>query len=414
MPQIIYHNSDGNRLYLERELEVRTKLNEINQRLALPEPLQEIYCEYFGTTVQAGCVIHELLEDTVDIVFKSEKHFVAIGQLDFWRSQLLRLRNPIDNHIKDVVKRRKLTIEINRKYLHINSYIGSRDKIEQAYNDAMALLEEEVDNELSLLTRLEYRHAAVDKWDINDLLNAQADYHTLFAEAQQSENTYALKRAYAMLARYYEHLGHAGGMQNIFTYAQLAFIQLWYVHQDGNGLSFLGVMANDAINKWSFDYAKTLLKTWARYRQNYHVHNLYADALYLGTWGHLHYKHEKYELARACLTSAYELYDRLGHEENMGRVLLLLGLTYNKLQDYQQGLTVYETAKSVYKDIDKNDYIIRAQHGLGWTHLNMGNHAQAIDIMEDALAKAGEYTQALAGTIRGLNEDIAKAKSFIN
>ena len=414
MSQVIHHEPDGDQIYSERKTIVASNLATIDTRLNSAVQLDKAYYEKFDAIIQAACVIKELLDDTIDVVLKAQGHFTAINQLDFWGSQLIRLRFQIENYVTDETKRKHLTDKIMRQYLFANSFKVNNGNVQKTFNDALDSLQTEADDELTLLTRLAMYHAFINKSDIRELVSIKDAVHTRFAEAQKSPNKYAQKSAYLMMANYYERIAEGNATPQSFRYAHEAVLQIWFVHKDPLGLSSLGTMVNYAIARGYHDYAETLLNTWARYRQSYVLDNLYNDAMYLGARGHLHYKRGNYESAKHCLTGAYQIYQRLGHEENIGRVLLFLGLTHNKLNAYEQGLTSYETARLLYDALKRDEFVIRAEHGLGWTYMNMGNHPRAIQWLEGALTKAEKsYSDTLVGTIYCLREDLALARSSL-
>lgn len=404
--------SHSNQQYYERIAIARSNIQHLRSLLDNPQAIQEDFLKKLSDTLQYSRYMSEVLDEIIRLVFDSKNYLANIGELDFWQAQLLRLFNPITNMIKSPERQLELFALINSQLIFINSLKDNASTAHRNYETALSYLKNVDNDAVDLLIQIEFYNAVIEKWDIRRLIQAEAIYDKLFKQAHQYADEYTLHRAYHMIARYYLRSGTTRDKSKVFGYAQAAFMELWYKSHDTSGLNYLGSLAHIFIQLNKLDYAEKLLQYWSKIRYHLDLRDtyIYSDALYSATWGYLHYANHNYELAEQQLSEAYRHYQFIRHNENMGRILLKLGSTYNKLRQYKTALTTYKIANDFYQALKIEEYQVFVQHGIGWTYLNMGDTSQANKELEKAMEMAQKYPQVLATTINSIKLDLSKTQ----
>lgn len=367
-----------------------------------------------SNTIQCARNLQELLEDLIDVTFKAKTYLVNTGKIDFWRAQLVRFLNPITDLIPSENRKSELFARINCQFIFTDALVGTATGAKNTYNNTLYFLEKVNNDAVHQLIKIEFYNAVVEKWEISRLIQEEQTYTALFKKALYSDDKETIQRAYHMMGRYYLRVGTFLDKEKMYGYAQAAFLEIWARGQDESGLGYLGGLANILISLNRLNQAEQLLKYWAVRRQNSNLSSLYHDALYASTWDHIHYARQKYDLAEKLFSESYQLYQMVRHNENLGRILLRIGLIHNKLKNYEEALTIYETANALYIELKNSQYAVFSQHGIGWTYLNMGKFKQAKQILTKTLKYAIKNPHILESTITSIREDLAKAESGLS
>ena len=90
---------------------------------------------------------------------------------------------------------------------------------------------------------------------------------------------------------------------------------------------------------------------------------------------------EQYGRAQECLTTALHRFELQNDEYGIARTLLMLGHTHIHLSDFQDGLSAYEQANTIFVKFNDEEGLYQTTQYLGFAHGLMGKYKEAIRLL---------------------------------
>ncbi len=409
-----YVDPDGDQLHGERVAIGQGRIQTIKDFIKNPSDNAQAFIDNLDEAIEYTKYMPELLVELIDVVFASQTYLMSVGKYDIWRAQLLRLLNPISKYIPEN-SQQEIYSKINTQFVYINDLEKSTSQVKDTYDASLFHLAGINNEGIHLLIQIEFYHAVIEKLDPYQLIEEEEVFVDLFKKALHHNNDRTRHRGYLLIARYYLRTRSFVDQEKAFGYAQAAYLEVWYRSKNSCALSYLGDLAYMFMMHNRLDQANKLLNYWSRYRDQLGLaqNSIFDDTAYAAARGYLHYANGNYELAEKLLYEAYRGYQEIKHPQNVGRILLKLALTNIKLHKYQQALAFYRIAVHLYQELDCEEYQVFAEHGIGFAYLQMGDGANAKEILKAALAKAMHYPKVLGETIENIRGDLSKAEALL-